>query len=334
VDTVFITGATGFIGKNLTQSLAFAGTNVHVLARSSSNKEGLDHPNIKIFTGDITDPESIHSAMQGCNKVYHLGGLAKMWVRDKAEYDKINVGGTQNILNAALSLGVEKLVLVMTAGFFPPANSTPVNEIHIIDESLHTTYENSKYKATQIAGSYLEKGLNIVFLYPTNVFGAGLINDGNTVAMMIRDYIKGKWKIIPGNGKGIGNYVYVDDVVEGMKLAMEKAKPGSHFILGGENADFDHFFSLIKELSGVKRTLYHIPYPLIRTIAAFEDTKVKLFGLTPIITTEWVRKIPFNWSKDISKAKQELGYNPLSLKEGVAKTIDWLRKTKQIPNQS
>jgi nucleoside-diphosphate-sugar epimerase len=327
---IFITGATGFIGNNLAHSLASAGNNLHVLVRPSSNQQGLHHPNIKIFTGDLTNSETVYAAMQGCNQVYHLGGLAKMWMKDRSEYDRVNVGGTENILTASTSLGIEKVLLVATAGFFPPVNSTPVNESAAVQSTLHTAYEHSKYKARELANSFFQKGLPIVFIYPTNVFGAGLINDGNTVAMMIRDYIKGKWKFIPGSGKGVMNYVYIDDVVDGMQLAMQKAKPGSHYILGGENASYDEFFSLVKELSGINRQLFHIPFPLIRTIAAFEDAKSKWFGMTPLITAEWVKKIPFNWSKDVSKAKRELDYNPVSLREGITKTIEWLKRTDQI----
>jgi len=330
LDTVFITGATGFIGRNLTLSLAEAGVSVNILVRPSSNLQDLKHPNINMFRGDITEPSTILSAMKGCNKIYHLAGLAKMWVKDKTEYDKINVAGTGNILNAAGLAKVEKIVVISTAGYFPPAGEVPVNEKCTMQTSLHTAYEHSKYKAVQLATSYLQRGLPIVFVYPTNVFGAGLINDGNTVAMMIREYIKGKWKFIPGNGRGIGNYVYVEDAVQGMKLAMQKGSPGSHYILGGENADFDRFFSLVRELSGIKRKLYHIPYAVIKAIATLEEIKSKCLGLSPVITREWVKKIPFNWSKDITKATQELDYHPRTLKEGIGKTIEWLYETSQI----
>ena len=86
MDRVFITGASGFIGNSLANVLANAGTPVHVLVRQSSNTTGLHHPNITLFTGDILNIESIRKAMQGCNKVYHLAGLAKMWMKDKKDY--------------------------------------------------------------------------------------------------------------------------------------------------------------------------------------------------------------------------------------------------------
>src|SRR4051794_34952806 len=128
MDSIFITGASGFIGSNLANALANAGTPVHVLVRQSSNTIELQHPNITIFTGDILHVDSIRKAMQGCNKVYHLAGLAKMWMKDKMAYHYINVTGTDNVLGVAKSLGIEKTVITSTAGVLPPVNSNLVNE--------------------------------------------------------------------------------------------------------------------------------------------------------------------------------------------------------------
>ena len=330
MDHVFITGASGFIGNSLANALANAGTQVHVLVRQSSDTTGLHHPNITRFTGDILDVESIREAMQGCNKVYHLAGLAKMWMKDKKAYYNINVTGTSNVLGIAQSLGIEKVVVTSTAGVLPPAGNNLTNEHSPKRPELYTEYERTKNKGEEIAITYAQKGLPVVIVYPTNVFGEGVINDSNAATMMIRDYIKGKWKIIPGNGKGTMNYVYIDDIVNGLIAAMQTAPTGSSFIIGGDNASYDTFFAFIKELTGIQRRLYHIPYPIIRSIAWLEDLKTKWTGLKPFITTEWVKKLPYNWSKDIRKAKQELNYHPMTLREGIAKTIEWLRQTKQV----
>ena len=330
MDRVFITGASGFIGSNLANALANAGTPVHVLVRQSSNTIDLHHPNITMFTGDILNVESIRMAMQGCTRVYHLAGLAKMWMKDKQAYHYINITGTDNVLGVARSLGIEKTVFTSTAGVLPPVKDSLINERSPKQPALYTEYELTKNQAEEIAVTYIQEGLPVVITYPTNVFGEGIINDSNAATMMIRDYINGKWKIIPGDGEGIMNYVYIDDVIMGLILAMQTAQPGSSYILGGENASYNTFFALIKELTGIQRRLYHIPYPIVRSIAWLEDAKTKWIGLKPFITSEWVKKLPHNWSKDISKAKQELNYYPMSLKEGIARTIEWLGQTKQI----
>ncbi len=330
MSTVFITGATGFIGGQLARTLAGAGTTVQVLTRNTSNTSHLQHPQIKMFTGDLLDAESLRRAMKGCTQVYHLGGLAKMWMKDKHDYYRVNVTGTDHVLRVAASLAVEKIIVTSTAGVFPPSNHVITNEGSVKRPELYTEYERTKNEAEQLAFSYYRQGIPVVVINPTKVYGPGPIDDSNTATLMARDYIRGKWKIIPGNGKGTMNYVYIDDVVAGFMVAMETSRPGSQYIIGGENASYDRFFALIRQLSGVDRSLYHIPYPVIRGIAWLEDVKSSVLKLKPFITAEWVKKLPYDWSKDIGKAQRELHYQARPLEDGLRATIEWLRATKQI----
>jgi farnesol dehydrogenase len=330
MDKVFITGASGFIGKCLAISLANSGKRVHALLRKSSKMEGLDHCNITPFYGDVLNITSIYNAMRDCNKVFHLAGVAKMWMKDKDTYHDVNVRGTENVLNAAYKLGIEKVVVISTAGILPPANVDATNEYSPRRTELHTEYERTKQEAEESAIAYFNRGLPVVIAYPTKVFGHGPIDDSNSATMMIRNYLNGKWKIIPGDGSGTMNYVHVDDVVNGLMTLMERAGAGSRYILGGDNASYDKFFSLIRELTGSRYPLYHLPYSIIRSIAWIEDARTKLFGVRPLITSEWVKKLPYDWSKDTSKAKQEFNYQPMALRDGMKKTIDWLYETKQI----
>lgn len=329
MNTVLVTGASGFIGGRLARSLADAGITVHVLARKTSNTGHLQHPNIKLFPGDLLDKDSLRQAMRSCRQVYHLAGLAKMWMQDKHDYYKVNVTGTGHVLSEAASLGIEKIIVTSTAGVFPPSGPVITNENTPKRPELYTEYERTKNKAEELAFVYYRRGIPVIIINPTKVYGPGPIDDSNTATLMIRDYLSGKWKFIPGNGKGTMNYVYIDDAVSGIIAAMETASPGSQYIIGGENASYDRFFSLIRQLSGVDRKLFHIPYPLIRGIAWLEDAKTSLFKAKPFITSEWVKKLPYDWSKDIDKAKRELNYQARPLEEGLRNTIEWLRTTKQ-----
>src|SRR3954470_9662482 len=159
MDTVFITGASGFIGSNLANALANAGTQVHVLVRQSSNTTELQHPHITMFTGDVLNVESIRKAMQGCTRVYHLAGLAKMWMKDKKDYHYINVTGTDNVLSVAQALGIEKTVVTSTAGVLPPVKTSLTNEHSLKQPALYTEYELTKNKAEEIAVTYTQEGL-------------------------------------------------------------------------------------------------------------------------------------------------------------------------------
>jgi nucleoside-diphosphate-sugar epimerase len=321
---IFITGASGFIGRRLATTLAESGMSVHALIRKTSAREFLQHQNMRIFFGDLSDRESIIHAMTECSQVFHLGGLAKMWMKDKRAYHQVNVTGTENVLSAARLLGVDKVVVTSTAGVFPPSKETMTNEQSLKRPELYTEYEKTKNAAEEMAFSYYLDGLPVVLVNPTKVYGPGPIDDSNTATLMVRDYLLGKWRIIPGTGKGTMNYVYIDDAVSGMIAAMELGTPGAQYIIGGENASYNEFFELVQQLSLVRRKLFQLPYPIIRTVAWWEEIKTKLFDAKPLVTTEWVKKLPYDWSKDISKAKRELNYHPRSLEEGLKQTINWL----------
>src|SRR5690606_29121799 len=105
---VFITGATGYIGANLALKLANAGHTVHALVRSPEKAFMLDHPNIKLFKGDLLDIARIHQAIQSCEAVFHLAAYARVWAEEPSTYFESNVDGTKNVMQAALDAGAHK----------------------------------------------------------------------------------------------------------------------------------------------------------------------------------------------------------------------------------
>src|SRR3546814_13902903 len=113
---VFITGATGFIGKYLVLGLANQGHEVHALARPAASTKALEAAGIRIFPGDLLDTGSVLEAMRACQHVYHLAGFARAWHRDRKTFHRVNVTGTSHVLDAASSLGVLKATIERETG--------------------------------------------------------------------------------------------------------------------------------------------------------------------------------------------------------------------------
>lgn len=324
---VLVTGAGGFIGSKLAIKLALSGIAVRALYRTSINSD-LKQGNIELFKGDILDKKSLVTAAEGCEKIFHVAALANNWAKDTKDFYEVNMTGTENVLEAGQLAGIKKIVVTSTAGTIGPS----LNGISVTETQNNTfefgDYEKSKMLTEKKIIEYVGKGMNIVIVNPTRVFGPGPLSKSNAVTKIIHKYINGKWKIKPGNGEHIGNYAYIDDVVNGHLLAMEKGRSGERYLLGGQNISFNGFIKVISNTSGIKNTLVPVPLALIGVYGFIEDIASALFGIESKITYAWVKKYKANWSTSIKKSEKELGYIPTPLEDAVRKTIEWLKEKK------
>lgn len=324
---VFITGATGFIGKSLTLKLAEEGKNVIALFRSESKTEGLEHPNIELFKGNITEGEKLAEVFQDCDQVYHLAALANLWAKDPMQFTRVNFDATVDLLDAAKKAKVKKVVVTSTAGVIGPSNHLPVNEDTVRSAPYFGAYEQTKKLAEDYIRNYENGKMQVVMVNPTRVYGPGALSVSNGVTRMVKLYLQGKFRMIPGRGDKIGNYVYVDDVVDGHLLAMKKGVHGERYLLGGENIVYREFFDKITELTGKKFNMVKIPASVIFAMARMMAWRADLLGIPPLLTPDWARKfISYDWEVSSQKAVDQLGYKITSLQKGLEQTISWLEK--------
>ncbi len=326
---IFITGATGYIGQRLTLKLAEKGHVIHALVRDLEKARLLlNQTNIILFQGDIMDKPSILQVMKGCKQVYHLAALASVWHKNPFAFYESNVIGLKNVLDCCVKLRIKDVLFTSTAGVVGDSkNGQPVAEHTNHCPTLETLYEKSKVIAENLLQEYNQKGIRGIIVNPSRVYGPGLLTESNGFTRLMKMYINGKWKIKPGNGQSIGNYVFIEDVLNGMQLAMEKAKPGERYLLGGVNTSYTNFFSLVDELTATKRKMFNFPLPAMLFVSCLQLLMAKLFGIQPLITPPFVRKYNKQWIVTSAKAENELGYTITPLKEGVKKTIKWLSET-------
>ena len=327
---IFITGATGYIGQRLALKLADDGHTVHALVRDcKKGKSLLNHASIRLFEGDILDEASLRTAMHGCEQVYHLAALASVWHKNPNEFHLINVVGLQKVLDCCLLLKIQHVLFTSTAGVVGHSvNGEPVGELTNFNPCLETLYEKSKVDAEKLLIDYKQKGIRGIIVNPSRVFGPGLLTESNGFTRLLKMYTNNRWKIKPGDGTSIGNYVYIDDTVQGIIKAMEKAKPGERYLLGGINASYNDFFKLVDKLTGRKRKLYRVPLSLMLFLSQIQLLMAKLFGKQPLITPSFVRKYNKHWIVSSRKAELELGYSITPLNIGIQKTLNWLQDSK------
>lgn len=323
---VFITGATGYIGQRLALNLADAGHQVRALVRSPAKAGTIQHPNISFIEGSLSDGPALEAGTAGTDAVFHLAAYARVWAADPATYENINVEGTENVLQAALNNKVKKVVVTSTAGVVGPSGRAPAAEDSERQAPFFNEYEETKHRSEQVCREYARRGLEVVVVSPARVYGPGLGSESNPVTKLIDRFVHGSWRWVPGDGKGIGSYAFIDDVVAGHLLALEKGRSGEVYLLGGENASYSNFFGKLQQVSGVRKRLIHVPLGVLLLLSNLMVLWARLTRKPPLITPKWVRKYLYDWEVSSQKAINELGYPVTSLEEGIAQTIVWLKE--------
>lgn len=321
---VLVTGASGFIGRKLAFTLAEMGYDVIALCRNADHPFLLPHPNIQFVKGDVMDKPSLLRAMKNCHEVYHTAAMAKMWCKNEQDFYDVNVVGTRNVLECALQSGINKVVHTSTCGVWGPTLNLPVGEDDPRAVGFPISYERTKYLAELEVKEYVKRGLDVVIVNPSRVYGDGPITDSNTVSKMVSGYVNGTWHFIPGDGNAIANYVFVDDVVSGQIAAMQHGRSGERYILGGEDISFNGFFHALQQITGKKRRLYKIPLSLIKAYSIVELFKTKLFGITPFFLPEFADRLRFNQQYKSEKAIKELNYQITPFVAGLNITVKHL----------
>ena len=324
---IFITGATGYIGTSLVHKLADEGHELNLLVRSKNNSGHLKRKGVTLYYGDILNKYALDLAMQGCCQVYHLAALAKVWIKNPNNYFDINLLGTKNVLEAARKNGIQKMVFCSTAGVYGASLKQEITEESLRTYDFSNEYESSKALAESLVKDYIIKNkMHIVIASPTRVYGPSRFHPPTLVNLMISKYLEGKWKVLPGNGRTAGNYVYIDDVVQGMVLCMENGRNGNTYLLAGENHSMRSFFNTLAHISGKYHVLYKIPLWLVNIAAYVQFSLAELFSIEPSFTHKWLSKTRYDWKVAGKKAVQSLGLRQTTLEDGLKKTVNWLRK--------
>jgi len=321
---ILVTGASGFIGNKLALTLADQGHVVHAVVRTPGSEFRLQHSNIRVFHGDVLDTESLLAAMKGCEQVYHVAGKAGVWAEDTAIFYKVNIEGTRNILEAALANGVKKIVYTSSAGVLGPTLQEPRKEEdnRIIDFVLD--YDRSKKEAEGLIAAYVLKGMNVVIVAPSKVYGPGHISHSLMLNAVIDRFLKKRIAFIPYPGTNSVSFSFIDDMVAGHILAMEKGKAGENYILGGPNISYCEFFDRLRMLSGRKGFIIKLSKSVVTALARLQALNNKLLGAPVKFTVDSVEHLFSNYTFSSGKAIRELGYQITPLDEALQKTIYYL----------
>ncbi|MGA6974547.1 MAG: hopanoid-associated sugar epimerase [Candidatus Binatus sp.] len=318
-----VTGGNGFVGCHVVRALIARGDQVRVLTRENADLSALDGLPVEKVRGDLRQFDSIASAVKGCNEVYHVAADYRLWLRDPAPMYASNVAGTQNILRAAASAGVSRIVYTSTVGALGiPHGGVGREDTPSSLADMPGHYKRSKYMAEQAALEAARAGVPVVIVNPSTPIGA-LDFKPTPTGRIIVDFLNRRMPAYVDTGL---NIVDVEDVARGHLLAAERGRIGEKYILGGENFTLKEFLQRLAAISGMPAPKVRIPYAFALGYAigaeAFARTVSRRAPRASLTEVRMSRKRMFF---DSSKARAELGYSAGPIDAAISAAIEFFK---------
>lgn len=323
-----VIGGSGFLGRHLVEKLLDKGYTVSVF----DIRQSYELPGVTFHQGDLCDKQSLLTALHGVSLVFHCASPAPA-SDDKALFQRVNIQGTQAVLQACTEVGVQKVVLTSSASVVFEGTDIKDGREDLpyakkpIDYYTQTKIEQEKLV---LKACDKEKGLLTVAIRPHGIFGP---RDPQLVPILVDTARRGKMKFIIGDGSNLVDFTFVDNVVHGHILAAESLRPESpicgkaYHITNDEPVRFWDFMSDILVGLGYAAPRYHLPYTLVYGLALLlwllSLLLSPLVAFKPTFTPMRVALAGTHHFYSCSRAKQDMGYKPVvSLKDGIRRTVE------------
>lgn len=291
-----VTGASGFIGREVTRALAARGDRVRAMVRTARSAEALDGVDCELVRGDVTDPASLLAAARGCRSIVHLVSIIE---GRPAAFERVMAAGTGNLVEAARETGVRRLVYVSALGTGPDAT---------------VPYYRAKWAAERaIAGS----GLGHAILRPSFVFGPS----GGALPRFLRLARLAPVTLVLGPGTQRVQPIWIDDAVGAVLLALDRdgALPSPVELGGPDTVTWNDLWQRLKAALGTRRPQVHVPFWLARGPASLLERLPDA-----VLTRDQLRMLegPDNVVTDGGASMRALGLvDPLGLDEQLRRAV-------------
>ncbi|MBI3627092.1 NAD-dependent epimerase/dehydratase family protein [Candidatus Uhrbacteria bacterium] len=321
---VFLTGATGFLGKHIAQEVVKRGHDLTCLVRDNSQVADVRLIPARIVKGDVKDYNSLVSGLSGQDAVIHAAGVYKFGPAHHQDIHDVNVKGTENVMLAAVKMKVDKIVYCGSAISLGAAKHAdqPLDESSDRQTPFESQYEKSKSLAQQKVANFVRQGAPIVSVLPSHIYGPG---DPHGYGSIIRRYLAGDMHVgLKAPYKA--SMVHVQDVAKGVVDALEKGKPGQSYILSGENVGWEEFLFLLENETGITRPAVNVGLKFAKLLGYGSDLVSKITKKSGKISVESVNQLQRNLVFSNDKAQLELGWAPRPFKQGFKETVDAFKK--------
>lgn len=320
--SILVTGGSGFVGSHVVRLLLEQGEAVRVLMRRTSPPDNLAGLEVECAPGDLRDPASLQRAVRGCRQVFHCAADYRLWTPDPSLLYEVNVQGTEALLLACRENGVERVVYTSSvAAVGIPSDGRPGDEdtpVSLADMIGH--YKRSKFLAEEVARRFAAEGDPVVVVNPSTPVGPGDLRPTAT-GRIITDFLNGRMPAYVQTGL---NLVAVEDVARGHLLAAERGVPGRRYILGCQNLTLEEILEELADLTGLPAPRIEIPLVVALGLAHLDEfVSGTLLRREPRVPLEGVRMARKRMWFDSARARDELGYQPGSVRAALERAVRW-----------
>ncbi len=326
--TVLVTGATGLAGANICKLLVARGDRVRALARETADTGPIAALGVEVVTGDVTDADAVRRAATGSDAAIHCAALLGGASQNLADFEAVNVGGTKNVLDAAEAVGLRRVVAVSTGTFFDTAGGLDREDAQVSKEPSSDPYTITKMAAFLDAMSRAAKGQDVVSTHPGAIFGPSPVESNalgrtsfNRVLMSALRQRIDRYITFPVS------WVFAEDIARGCILALDKGVAGERYMLDGQPEDVVSVADACNRIC----QLAGLDHRVVDVEPSDDPELAEVFGPTLVaIATKAAAGSPARRNLTDSKTYKRLGYDPISLDQGLESTIGWLREIGRI----
>ena len=315
---VLVTGATGKVGGATTRALLERGDEVRVLVRDPERARGVLPTGVTAVRGDVTEPDSLPAAVEGCELVFNAMGLPEQWFQDDDIFERVNARGTENVIRAARAAGVRRVVHTSTIDVFDAERGGRFDESNLATEPKGTAYERSKQHAEELALAARD-GTEVVIVNPAGVYGPTPASSISFDEQMFEPLIRKRLPALPPGGCGV---TFDAGVARGQLLAAERGRNGERYILSDRHVAIRELAETVVETAGRGRVPPSLPPRLARVMASAGEGLSRVIRRPPLLARGQLHFFLWDAHPDSTKAQEELGWEPTPLEDGVRAAVE------------
>ena len=323
MSTVFVTGGTGLTGANVCEQLIGRGDAVKALVRRPEEAAALAEIGVELVQGDLVEAQDVKRAAEGCEAAIHCAALLGGASQDLDDFYAVNVTGTTNVLDAGRAHGMRRVVALSTGTFFDLAAPGFREDAPVLDDPPDDPYTVTKLAAFREVHRRAEHGEDVLTCHPGAIYGPGLVAQRalhrTSFNRVLLAAMRGKltaYLAFPVT------WVAATDVASGSIAALDRGVPGSRYWLMGRPEDEISTAAACNracELAGVEHRVEDLDH---RTAP---QEVLDMSGPTLYAIAEAAADADRPLRTAANPTHDQLGYDPMSLDEGLGLLIPWLR---------